>query len=110
MSETTLHVGKIVEIAKDCETMEETMEFIKKEYNIKDNEIKYNWNAKSFYHNRFIYINNKMYEIFDTEIKNYCTLTKVKDGEYKYSTRLYDGGTCLKEMLDLEDELREPGI
>ena len=53
------------------------------------------------YYYKFIVIDNKLYEINDTEIEeDDFTMEEIRPGYYKYNGGFYNGGTCLHEMLE----------
>lgn len=56
----------------------------------------------------YIYRNDTLFRVYD--IKNhdcdgyFCEVNKTGDGEYKFLTQYYNGGTCLPEILEEEVE------
>jgi hypothetical protein len=59
------------------------------------------------FYDDFIRVNkNVLYEVFDHEEKDYddmfCDLTDNGDGTYSFTTRFYNGGTCMSEMVEHE--------
>ena len=108
MSETERIEGIIKPIPRlEKETDKEYFERITKQ-----NYQKYDYEPSSIQeaiydndlHKKFIYIKDKIYEFVEYKkcdpYESYCNLQKLDNEKIKFSTSFYNGGTCLKEMLE----------
>lgn len=111
MSETELHIGKLRKIdLKLGQTLEDFYKEKLKEVDVlKLRSYDNDW-LDAFldeYHNKYIVVNNIIYEIYEHEEKNpyrdINILNKNADGTYSFTMMFYNGGTCLSECL--EDEI-----
>jgi hypothetical protein len=62
----------------------------------------------------YLQVNNELFCIIESEENrdagdSYCILTENQDGTISFSTRFYNGGTCLTEMIqyELENKLKK---
>lgn len=56
--------------------------------------------------NGYVVLNDRLYQIQELEEldinEEYCDIYQTVDGRYRFETQFYNGGTCLKEMLESE--------
>jgi len=119
MSDTELHIGKLVKVAKahENETLEEVC---KRLVDIK--KIDYSESEDSFYeilreddYNKYFQYNGELWQAEDKELDGgdaFCEMAIEKDGSIKYVTSFYNGGTCFSEMVEeslekLEEKLKK---
>lgn len=104
MSETERHVGKVKSIGSDKQIIEDWCKSKCEKLNIVlgDYEDYKSALMAEVYPAVAIEIDGEMWEVFDEEEGDECfsIFTPASDGEYNYVLQFYNGGTCLKEMLE----------
>lgn len=112
MSDTELHIGKLVKVKKvnENETLEQVMvRLLLGSANLSQNKAELFEQLKYLDNNyeKYFIFKNELYEAEDTEPVEsgdaFCELSKNEDGSISYVTSFYNGGTCFTEMI--EDEL-----
>jgi hypothetical protein len=110
MSEQRTYIGKFWEIDTGGKTPEEyakmCMERIGKTElpSYHDNWLSY---FLDYEYDTTVMLKGKLYRIkisHDIDDSCFCVIHKESDGLYSFATSFYDGGTCLKEMLEDEFE------
>lgn len=110
MSDTELHIGKLVKVKKvhENETLTEVIIRLLGDVELVDDEnklfdqLRYDTDDDN-YEKYFIY-NNELYEAEDTEPGKpgdaFCKININEDGSINYVTSFYNGGTCFTEMVE----------
>lgn len=104
MSDYKAYTGKLkkIEFLNDNETLEELQYRAYLDFGGKGKYYK-NILFEDFYDD-FLIIENNLYKIMDLNetdpYDNYCIINKNEDSTFSFSTRFYNGGTCLSEMLE----------
>ena len=66
------------------------------------------WKSDEHHKDEILYINGVVYKIYDVENHDadgfFFHKEQIGDGEYKFTTQYYDGGTCLSEIIEEEIE------
>lgn len=122
MSYTELQSGKIKVVGKMTPTeVDDYMKgVVEKEFPEKYEEIIQNgfpcwsngwlevFNDNMWKKEIYIHKNDTLFRVFDIKDHDcdgyFCEINKTGDGEYKFITQYYNGGTCLPEILDEEVE------
>ena len=111
MSDTELHIGKLIKVSEENETLNQTLLRIlnekKVDYSDSDDTLFNILKDFEDNYNKYFIFKNELYFAEDTEPVDsgdaFCELTKNEDGSISYVTSFYNGGTCFTEMI--EDEL-----
>lgn len=114
MSETEAHVGRIIPVDLAGKTVDEWI--MDKLGKTELSEYSENWVDEFFdtddNYDKF-YFNENSETLYEIDAKkfnpdDYAKLTKNSDGSYNFIASFYNGGTCLREVLDDEiDSLQE---
>ena len=109
MSDYESHIGKIRKVIPNAnETFEELSKRLSLENGCEE-DLYYEGYLFDEFYDKFIKVDKTIFEIFDHKEKDYddcsCEITDNNNGTFSFSTRFYNGGTCLSEMIG--DELKK---
>lgn len=108
MSDNELHIGRLVKVQYENETLEQALIRI-----LNDKKIDYSYSGDTLFnilkdyednYNKYFIFKNKLYFAEDTEPVDsgdaFCKLNNNPDGSIGYVTQFYNGGTCFSEMIE----------
>lgn len=107
MSDYESHSGKLRRVPmKENETLEQLKKRIWAERGHSEEDYFDEDDFLDEYYNVFIEVNGILWELFDHKKKDdpydsYCNLHDNGDGTFSFDTRYYNGGTCMREMIEV---------
>jgi len=106
MSEMEFRVGRAVEVCKEQPTFLEKVQRLSEETGLAIDQLTDDWNAgceQMTYRGDYIYVKGRMFKLLDdANIEDDYDVKEVtmRDGEFHYKLRYYNGGASFEEMFE----------